>query len=96
LTDIIVQESLPTTAYKYSGRLDYDTPYFWQIAATKPLPSEPSPVFSFTTTSKPSPPPETPPLYNQLLHWLQISVFINVLGFVIIAAMMILFRSHRI
>jgi len=96
LTDIIVQESLPTTAYKYSGRLDYDTPYFWQVAATKPLPSEPSPVFSFTTISKPSPPPETPPLYNQLLQWLQISVFINVLGFVIIIAMMILFRSRRI
>ncbi|MGB8707329.1 MAG: hypothetical protein WCD72_05185 [Dehalococcoidia bacterium] len=96
LTEIIVQESLPTTAYRFGGRLDYDTPYFWQVIATKPLPSEPSPVFSFTTASKPYLPPETPPLYNQLLHWLQISVFINVLGFVIIVAMMILFRSHRI
>jgi hypothetical protein len=96
LTDIIVQESLPTTAYRYGGRLDYDTPYFWQIAATKPLPSEPSPVFSFTTESKPSPPPEAPPLYDQLLQWLQISVLINVLGFVIIVTMMVLFRSRRI
>ena len=96
LTDIIVQESLPTTAYRYSGRLDYDTPYFWQIAATKPLPSEPSPVFSFITASKPSTPPEAPSLYGQLLQWLQISVLINILGFVIIVAMMILFRSRRI
>jgi hypothetical protein len=96
LTDIIVQESLPTTAYRFGGRLDYDTPYFWQVAATKPLPSDPSPVFSFTTLSRPSPPPEAPPLYNQLLQWLQISVLINVLGFVIIAAVMILLTSRRI
>ena len=96
LTDIIVQESLPTTAYRYVGRLDYDTPYFWQIAATKPLPSEPSPVFSFTTASEPSPTPETPPLYDQLLQWLQISVLINVFGFVTIVAMMILLRNRRI
>ena len=95
LTDIIVRESLPTTAYRYSGRLDYDTPYFWQVSATKPLPSEPSPVFSFTTLSKPPLPPEAPPLYDQLLKWLQISVLINVLGFAIIAAMMILFRRSR-
>jgi hypothetical protein len=96
LTDIIVQESLPTTAYRYGGRLDYDTPYFWQIAATKPLPSEPSPVFSFTTVSKPPSPPEAPPLYDQLLQWLQISVLINVFGFVTIVAMMILLRNRRI
>jgi hypothetical protein len=96
LTEIIAQESLPTTAYRYSGRLDYDTPYFWQVIAIKPLPSEPSPVFSFSTTSRPSPPPEIPPLYNQLLQWLQISVLINVLGFVIIVAVMILFKSRRI
>ncbi|MCJ7516002.1 MAG: hypothetical protein MUO89_08605 [Dehalococcoidia bacterium] len=96
LTEIIVQESLPTTAYRYSGRLDYETPYFWQVIAIEPLPSEPSPVFSFITTSRPSPPPEIPPLYNQLLQWLQISVLINVLGFVTIAAVMILSRSRRI
>jgi hypothetical protein len=96
LTDIIVQESLPTTAYRYNGRLDYETPYFWQVAAIKPLPSEPSPVFSFTTSSKPSTPAEAPPLYDQLLQWLQISVLINILGFIVILAMMILFRGRRI
>jgi hypothetical protein len=96
LNDIVVVESLPTTAYRYNGRLDYDTPYFWQITATKPLPSEPSPVFSFTTTSRPTTPPEAPPIYDKLLQWLQISVLINVLGFVIIVGMMILFRNRRI
>jgi hypothetical protein len=96
LTDIIVQESSFTTAYRYGGRLDYDTTYFWQVAAIKPSPSEPSPVFTFTTASQPSPPPGAPPLYNQLLQWLQISVLINVFGFIIIVALLILFRSRRI
>ena len=95
LTDIVVRESLPTTAYRYGGRLDYGTGYFWQVAATKPLPSEPSPVFSFTTAARPSPPPAAPPYY-ELLRWLQISTIINVLGFVTIVAMIILFRSRRI
>jgi hypothetical protein len=95
LTDIIAQESLPTTAYRYGGRLDYDTSYFWQVVATKPVPSEPSPVFSFTTVARPSPPPAAPPPYYELLRWLQVSVLINILGFVLIAVI-ILFRSRRI
>jgi hypothetical protein len=96
LTDIVRQESLPTTAYKYTGRLDYDTCYFWQVAATKPVSSEPSPVFSFTTTARPSPPPATPPPYYELIKWLQVSTLINVFGFVTIAVVLILFRKHRI
>jgi photosystem II stability/assembly factor-like uncharacterized protein len=96
LTDIVVQENLPTTAYKYSGRLDYDTAYFWQVTATKPLPGEPSPVFSFTTMPEPAAKPETAPLYEQLLQWLQISVFINILGFVVILGTMIVLGRRRI
>ncbi|MFC2050076.1 hypothetical protein ACFLTN_02730, partial [Chloroflexota bacterium] len=96
LTDIVVRERLPTTAYRYGGRLDYGTSYFWQVAATKPLPSEPSPVFSFTTTTEPSPSPATPPHCYELMTWLQISTIINVLGFVTIVAMIILSRSRRI
>jgi photosystem II stability/assembly factor-like uncharacterized protein len=94
LTDIIVRETLPTTAYKYSGRLDYDTSYFWQVAATKPLPGEPSPVFSFTTVSEPSPAMAVPP--DRLLQWLQISVFINIIGFVILIGLVIVFGRRRI
>jgi hypothetical protein len=96
LTDIVVRESLPTTAYRYGGRLDYDTGYFWQVAATKPLPSEPGPVFSFTTAAEPSPPPATPPPYDELMRWLQVSTFINIFGFTAMLVMIILFRSRRI
>jgi len=95
LTDIIVRENLPTTAYRYGGRLDYDTSYFWQVSATKPVPSEPSPVFSFTTTASPPLSPAAPP-YDKLLQWLQISTLINVFGFVAIVAIIILLRKRRI
>ena len=95
LTDIVVLENLPTTAYKYSGRLDYDTGYFWQVVACKPLPSEPSPVFSFTTEPEPPVLQVAPPLYEHLLHWLQISVLINVLGFAFILGMMIVFSRRK-
>ena len=84
LTDIIVEESLPTTAYKYNGRLDYDTCYFWQVTATKPVPGEPSPVFSFTTVTMP-PPASTPqPTCHQTPCFLRGSVLIGVFEFIII------------
>jgi hypothetical protein len=95
LTDIVVQENLPTTAYKYSGRLDYDSCYFWQVVATKPVPSEPSPVFSFTTVASTSPPAIPSPDYK-LVQWLQVSILINVLGFVITVGVIILFRNRRL
>ena len=95
LENVIVQENLPTTAYKYNGRLDYDTCYFWQVTATKPVPSEPSPVFSFTTVAKPTPSSIPSLLYHQILHWLQASVLVNILGFSMVVATIILFRSRR-
>jgi len=95
LRDIIVQESLPTTAYKYNGRLDYDACYFWQVTATKPVPGEPSPVFSFTTVARPSP-ASTPSLpYHQIMHWLQASVILHVLVFIMILVGVIIILVKR-
>jgi hypothetical protein len=96
LTDIIVLENLPTTAYKYNGRLDYNTSYFWQVTGSKPLPSEPSPVFSFTTVTEPAALQDSSPIYSQVLHWLQISVLINILGFVAILGLIFVSSRRRI
>ena len=98
LANIIVQESLPTTAYKYNGRLDYDTCYFWQVTATKPVPGEPSPVFSFTTVARPSPAPSPPLPYQQIPQDFKASILINVLELIIIiilAAMIIMLVKRR-
>lgn len=94
LSDVIVRETVTTTAFKYSGRLEYDTSYFWQVAATKPVPSEPSPVFSFTTVAEPA--PQVPPLpYERMLRWLKISVMVNVTGFIMLAALVIFWHIKR-
>jgi len=87
LKNIVAKETVPTTAYEYGGELDYGTSYFWQVTANKPVPSEPSPVFSFTTEARPVPVPVSPsPALQQVLHWLQASILINILGFITLLA----------
>ncbi len=47
LRDVVVQERVTTTAYRYEGELDRGRTYFWQVTPTEP-PGEPSAVFMFT------------------------------------------------
>lgn len=97
LSDILIETIVPTTAYQYKGKLDNGTSYFWQVTATNPLPSEPSPVFSFTTEARPAPPPPAPPPSYQILNWLMAIFLSNILGDVmILATIVLLFRSRRI
>lgn len=48
LEEIVTSVKVPTTTYDYDGELDRGTIYFWQVKATKPFFSEPSPVLAFT------------------------------------------------
>jgi len=65
LTQVVVKEEVPSSAYIYSGELDWDTTYFWQVKAIEPVPSEPSVIGVFTVMPQPSTPamvvPVTPP-----------------------------------
>lgn len=47
LRDIVVQEEVTATAYRYTGELESGRTYFWQVTPTDP-PGEPSAVFMFT------------------------------------------------
>ena len=49
---IIVKEKAPTSAYQYSGKLDWGTTYFWRVKAIEPVPSEPA-IGTFTVMSEP-------------------------------------------
>ena len=95
LTNVLAEETVLTTAYEYRGRLDYDTSYFWQVTGTKPLPSEPSSVFSFTTEGRPTPLPAAPPPSYEILRWLQASILINVLTVVIMLGVIIMLLRNR-
>ena len=55
LQNIIVEALVPTTSYALNDALEYDTSYFWQVMAIEPVPSDPSSVFTFHTTSMPKP-----------------------------------------
>jgi len=95
LKDIIFEITVPTTAYGYQGKLKYSSNYFWQVVATKPLPSEPSPVFSFTTEAAPTTPPVEPQLPYQIYHWFGAIFLSNILVDVIILATIILLLRSR-
>jgi hypothetical protein len=55
LTEIVVKEKVPTSAYICSSKLDWDTTYFWQVTAVEPVPSEPSAISVFTVMPQPQP-----------------------------------------
>ena len=61
LTLIVVKEEVPTCAYHYNGKLDWETSYFWQVKAIEPVPSE-SAIGVFTIMSEPQPTMSTAPV----------------------------------
>ena len=62
LSSPIVFETLPGTAYTYTGTLDFETPYYWQVkaldGATEIAVSE---IWTFTTKAAPVPVVTVPP-----------------------------------
>ena len=61
LTDVILQEKLPTTHYQYERQLDWGATYYWQVRATEPVSSNPSVgVFTVIRQGQPAQTPSTP------------------------------------
>jgi len=75
LTEIVVKEKVPTSAYICSGKLDWGTTYFWQVKAIEPVPSEPSVIGVFTVMPQPTTPVIMPvTLSTPLWIWLVIGI----------------------
>jgi hypothetical protein len=94
---IVVETTVPTTAYEYKCRIKPGRNYYWQLKATKPLPSEPGSVFSFTTVAEVAPLPAVRQIPDSI-YYLLIAVFLgSILGDVIILTVMVLlFRSRQL
>jgi hypothetical protein len=79
LTEIVVKEKVPTSAYICSGKLDWGATYFWQVKAIEPVPSEPSTIGIFTVMPQ-QPQPTLParpldtPSATPLWIWLVIGI----------------------
>ena len=99
LTNVIAQAEIATTAYEYSGKLDYSTSYFWRVMAIEPVPSDWSATFSFQTEAAPTPAEQAPPSApspqpaeaTPLWAW----VIIGIGAIMVIAVLVLAFKAHR-
>jgi hypothetical protein len=95
LTNVLVDEVVPTTAFEYDGMLDYGKAYFWQVTPLRPYPGQPSPVFSFTTEDLPKTVQPVPQMSNQLLQILMAVFLLNILGNVTMITLLALLHRRR-
>lgn len=91
---IVVETTVPTTAYEYKGRLKPGSNYYWQVKATRPLPSEQSPVFSFTTAAEVTSAPAAQQVPDRLYYWLIAALLIHFLLDFIILTLLIIRRRQ--
>ena len=82
LTQVVIREEVPTSAYQYRGKLDWGTTYFWQVRAIEPLHSEPA-IGAFTIMPEPqhvSPSPSPLPVHAEPVTPLWIWLVIGILA----------------
>ena len=97
LTQILVKETVPTSAYVYEGELDWGATYFWQVKAIEPVISEASNIGVFTIETQlqqqqipawPSPPAFVPEVGTPSWVWWIIGV-LTILNIMIITYIMV-------
>jgi hypothetical protein len=92
MTQMVVQDDTFTTAYQYSGTLDYDTSYFWRVMAVEPAPSDWSAVFTFHTISQPV--PSAPPVAETAMPvWAWVAIAVG--SVLVIAVVVLLVMAHQ-
>ncbi|MBM3155162.1 MAG: hypothetical protein FJ008_07475 [Chloroflexi bacterium] len=91
LSNYIVKTTISGTAYEYKEDiLDTGTVYYWQVRAIKPVPSDPSPVSTFTTITadeepQPSIPKKTSPPF---WIWIVIGIYaVLIVALIVFASM---------
>lgn len=88
LAQVVTKEEVASSAYMYSGKLDWGTRYFWQVKAIEPIPSEPSVISIFTVM--PQPTTSTMPVASATPFWVWLIIgILAVLSIVIIAACLV-------
>jgi len=93
MTDIIAEDMCPTTAYEYSGTLDYSTNYFWRVMSVEPAPSDWSATFSFQTAAAPeeAPAPAEAPA-TPIWVWVVIALG----AILVIVTLVLIFKTRRV
>ncbi len=86
LQQVIVKTNVPMTSYKYDGKLDFNTSYFWQVRAIGPVVSDPSPIGIFTVVAMEKPAAKEKPLPLPLWVWWLIVVCVILIIVMVVLA----------
>jgi len=93
---MVVTATTSTTAYEYSGTLDYSTNYFWRVKAieinSQPIPSDWSATFSFQTESAPAT-PAAAPAEPATPVWVWVIIAISAI--LVIVTLILILRTRR-
>jgi hypothetical protein len=96
----IAAVKVTTTAYKYDGKLDFKTTYFWRARGIEPTVTDWSPVASFTVEAAPpappapapAPPPAPPPVVTPAIIW----SIIGIGAILVIAVIALIVRTRKV
>lgn len=94
--EMVITATTTTTAYEYSGTLDYGTNYFWRVKAIEidgqQIPSDWSATFSFQTETAATP---TAPVSDEPSTPLWVWVIIAIGAILVIATLILIVRTRR-
>lgn len=95
LQNVVVETFTATTSYELKGTLDYDSTYFWQVAAIEPVPSDVSALFTFHTEPMAAQPaPENYTRAEEVPLW---AIIVMVIGAILIGmAVYLIARLRRL
>jgi hypothetical protein len=94
---MVTTANTTTTAYSYSGSLDYATSYFWRVKALEvngqSIPSDWSATFSFQTSEPPAPPAPAP---AEPATPIWVWVIIAIGAILVIVTLVLTFKTRRV
>jgi hypothetical protein len=94
---MVTTANTTTTAYSYSGALDYATSYFWRVKALEVngqnIPSDWSATFSFQTSEPPAPPAPAP---AEPATPIWVWVIIAIGAILVIVTLVLIFKTRRV
>jgi hypothetical protein len=98
MTAIVAEDAVPTTAYEYTGTLDYSTNYFWRVMALEnekgqQVPSDWSATFSFQTVAAPEAPPAAPEAPATPL-WVWVVIALGAI--LVIVTLVLIFKTRQV
>ncbi|MGD0355435.1 MAG: hypothetical protein ABSB31_08345 [Dehalococcoidia bacterium] len=94
---MVTTANTTTSAYSYSGSLDYATSYFWRVKALEvngqSIPSDWSATFSFQTSEPPAPPAPAP---AEPATPIWVWVIIAIGAILVIVTLVLTFKTRRV